>query len=157
MSRTALNYVIDLVTMLLFAAMVATGLILAYVLPPGSGGGGNRGALLLWGCGRHDWGDVHFWIAVGLIAVLTLHVALHWTWVCAVTRHRILGRTRRPKSRLANDLAGVGLVATVFLVIAAFLWFASASVVKTESERGRHRGGQLGAAFEMEARVPPGT
>jgi hypothetical protein len=48
-------------------------LIERYLLPPGSGR-----LEILWGMSRHEWGEVLFWIAVTLAAVLTLHLLLHW-------------------------------------------------------------------------------
>jgi hypothetical protein len=72
-------------------ALMATGAILRWVLPPGSGGGhgfrGGRGpqtapkTFLDWG--RHDWGDVHFWLAVVFAAIVLLHLILNWAWIRA--------------------------------------------------------------------------
>ena len=47
----AINFVIDLISLLVLLALAATGLLLKYVLPPGSRGG--RG-LRLWGMDRHE-------------------------------------------------------------------------------------------------------
>ena len=76
---------------LLFLSLIFTGSIMRWVLPPGSGGGGSGGEHLgrgfrggrgavqtLWTLTRHQWGDVHFWIAAALVAFILLHLALHW-------------------------------------------------------------------------------
>jgi hypothetical protein len=68
MRKNTVNFYVDLATLLAILAMTGTGLILKYSLPPGSGGRG----LVLWGLGRHDWGGVHFWIAVGLGVLLVV-------------------------------------------------------------------------------------
>ncbi|MBM4086468.1 MAG: DUF4405 domain-containing protein [Planctomycetes bacterium] len=72
-------------------ALMATGVILRWVLPPGSGGGhgfrGGRGprtepkTFLDWG--RHDWGDAHFWLAVIFTCMIVVHLVLNWPWIRA--------------------------------------------------------------------------
>jgi hypothetical protein len=110
--KTTINLWLNVLAFINFCALAATGAIMRWVLPPGSGGRfagggrgmgrgwrGGRGALdaagsdegpikVLWGWGRHDWGDLHFWLAVGLIAIILLHLVLHWSWI----RHNILPR-----------------------------------------------------------------
>lgn len=76
MKRALLNLMIDSVAAALLTAMVGTGYILWFALPPGT----NR-THTLWGLLRHQWGAAHFWISVTLLAVLAVHVALHWRWL----------------------------------------------------------------------------
>jgi Domain of unknown function (DUF4405) len=76
MSRGFLNLVIDTVAAALLTAMVGTGYILWFVLPPGT-----HRTDILWGLLRHQWGAVHFWISLVLLTVLAIHVALHWRWL----------------------------------------------------------------------------
>ena len=59
MRRNTINFLVDAASALVVIGLVATGLLTRFVLPPGSGSW-----RLLWGMGRHDWGDVHFWLAV---------------------------------------------------------------------------------------------
>jgi len=71
------NFWLSLVIYLLLASMVSTGLLMRYPLPPGSGREGYQ----FLGLGRHDWGAVHFWIALALLAGIALHLYLQWTWI----------------------------------------------------------------------------
>jgi hypothetical protein len=105
--KTALSRALNLALWLVGSLLAATGLILAYRLPPGSRGG--RGLELL-GWSRHDWGDLHTWLAYGAISLVIAHLALHarWLWVVASRRRRI---------RLVAGLA-LGLA----LPILALLW-----------------------------------
>jgi len=73
MKRFFDNLLIDLIAAALMIGMLATGYVLRFPLPPGT----NKD-LTLWGLTRHQWGDVHFWISLGLIAVILLHLCLHW-------------------------------------------------------------------------------
>jgi hypothetical protein len=95
MKRPQLNFLVDAAAFVLFLALMSSGLLLRYQLPPGSGeverhGPGRESAerviSQLWGQTRHEWGDVHFWISVVLICVLALHLFLHWHWIVGIMR-----------------------------------------------------------------------
>jgi hypothetical protein len=30
---------------------------------------------------RHEWGDIHFYLAVGFVALMVVHIILHWGWI----------------------------------------------------------------------------
>jgi hypothetical protein len=132
--KNTLNFIVDLLTLLAILTMIGTGLIMYFTLPPGSGARG----LILWGLGRHDWGDVHFWSAVALGALLILHVALHWSWVCGTIRRLLLGpSTARGRGRSGFDnLYGIGFLAVLIGVFAVLLLVANANVVSS-AERAR--------------------
>lgn len=94
-----------------FVFLTATGVLVRYVLPPGSGRYTS-----VWGLNRHEWGDVHFWIAIGFLCVLAMHLFLHWRWVVSVV-------LRRPRegSRGRFALGLVGLLALLTLALAPIL------------------------------------
>lgn len=77
------HLVLDLLAAFTFGALAATGTLLQWRLPPG-GAHGRAGAPTWLGLGRHDWGEVHFWIAAVAIAIAVVHVLLHWAWVRSV-------------------------------------------------------------------------
>ena len=106
MRRNTLNFIIDTVLFLAMLGLVTTGLLLKSVLPPGSG---HRGQVL-WNLGRHDCGDVHFWLAVTIFLLLVAHVALHWHWVCTVVRPIRTSRDRCLKKCELNPQANTGCV-----------------------------------------------
>jgi hypothetical protein len=108
MNRTGVNLVVDLAAAALILAMLATGYILWFALPPGT----NK-ALSLWGLTRHQWGDVHAWMSFGLLGVLFVHLCLHWQWLVSVVRKR-LHLASAPHGGLRSGLA-------TFLVVAACL------------------------------------
>lgn len=68
-----------------FCAMSGTGLLLAYRLPPGSRGGHGLSAM---GWNRHEWGDLHLWISFAFLAVIVVHMALHWRWFWQIASKR---------------------------------------------------------------------
>jgi Domain of unknown function (DUF4405) len=70
---------------LLFCAMSGTGMLIAYRLPPGSRGGHGLSSL---GWSRHEWGDIHFWISFAFLALIFIHMALHWRWFWQIASKR---------------------------------------------------------------------
>jgi hypothetical protein len=71
--RTTLDFLVDSVAFVNLLLLATAGVILRWVLPPGSGGGqghgfrGGRGPVEskeVFGLGRHDWADIHFVLAV---------------------------------------------------------------------------------------------
>ncbi len=90
-----------------FCALTGTGLLLSFRMPPGSRGG--RGLEFL-GLGRHDWGDVHLWIALAVIALTVAHLVLNWAWVKKV------GSDGRFWGLLGRGSVGLVLV-VVFLLL----------------------------------------
>ncbi len=131
MNRTIANIIIDIIATLLFLGMIATGYILRFPLPPGS----NK-TLSLWSLTRHQWGDVHFWISMGLLAVLVVHLVLHWNWIVTVIGKRChLVKTAHPSLVRSGILTG----GTVLLAITLFAWTAQNSVKETAwPRRGKH-------------------
>ena len=134
MKRNHLNLTIDVALGVLGIGLVSTGLLLWLVLPAGS-----RGATV-WGWTRHDWGDLHGWIAVTLLGLIVLHLALHWGWLWA-TCARVLGRPAAGRLAPGRRWLGAGVLATIVLGIIGFLWVAAEAKTHDESG-GRWRGGR---------------
>jgi len=126
MKRTLLNLFVDGATALVVFGLIATGLVIRFTLPPGSGS-----VRALWGLGRHDWGDVHFWMAVATAALLVIHVALHWSWVCTTVRHLVVrrGSPSGQPSVWARNLYGAGFLVLLAAIFGGFIWLADSSVV----------------------------
>lgn len=69
------NVVIDLMSFIFLMVLLLTGLLIHYVLLPGSHGSSFLGLT------RHEWGDIHFWVALLFVAVILYHLLLHLTWI----------------------------------------------------------------------------
>lgn len=138
MRRSSLNLLIDALATLVMLALIATGLVVRYILPAGSGGHGRGGGLVLWGLDRHGWGDVHFWLAVAIGVLMVLHVALHWRWVCTIIREVFRhGEQAGPVGSQKLNLYGVAFLAAVMLLIGGFLFVARMNVETGEGARSR--------------------
>ncbi len=124
MQRIWLNFIVDVATGVAVFALVVTGLLVSFVLPPGSG----REGLVLLGVDRHGWGDVHFWIAMGVLGLGAVHIGLHWQWICTMAV-RTVGKKGavRPAKR---HVAGALTVAAVVVAVTGMLLVAQAGVVR---------------------------
>jgi hypothetical protein len=110
MSKSAVNFLIDAVALAAIMLLSATGVLIRYVLPPGSGHFSQ-----LWGMDRHQWGQIHFWIAVVLLTTVALHFFLHWHWVVGMVK----GRSDRG-SAMRVGLAIAGVLVLAGLMVAPF-------------------------------------
>ena len=120
MRRSTITWVVDLAAFVGVVLLVATGFLMRYALPAGSGGlhglgTGPRAAArpiaLILGLTRHEWGEVHFWIAVGVMGILALHLLMHWRWIVYVLRGE---PTNAAGWRIALGIIGLlGLLAIV--------------------------------------------
>ncbi|MBN1392901.1 MAG: DUF4405 domain-containing protein [Sedimentisphaerales bacterium] len=90
MSRNAVNFILDLVSFLILLGLTFTGYIIKYVLPPGTGGtgrilhdGSGQGIYIeeLWSMTRHEWGSIHFYMAIVFVGLMITHIILHWKWI----------------------------------------------------------------------------
>jgi amino acid transporter len=95
MSKTKLNYWIDVAIGVFFIASALSGLLL-YFFPSGYQGGRNpyyaRTILLLT---THQWSELHTWSSIGMIAGVGAHLVLHFKWMVCMTRKLF----ERPKAR----------------------------------------------------------
>lgn len=111
MKRSSLNLFIDVLAFIGLILLLGSGLLIRYILPPGSGK-----SLAIWSLTRHEWGEVHFWIAAFLIAVVTVHLVLHWRWIISVLENK-----PREGSGMRFAFGVIGLITVLIIVAAPFL------------------------------------
>ncbi len=121
MNRTTLNAVVDAVAYAGIIVLATTGLMLRYQMPPGSGGlhgmgsgagAGSRSVTLVWGLSRHEWGGIHYWVALVLLGVLAVHLVLHWKWIVCVLRGK-------PHSDVSGGRFALGIAGLVLVTLLA--------------------------------------
>ena len=106
--KKILNIWVDSLAYIGFVLLSTTGVLMYYILPPGSGHHKT-----IWGWDRHTWGDIHFWTAVVFFAALALHLVLHWNWIIAVLK----GKPKETGSRWRFLLGSVGLLSVLLIGI----------------------------------------
>jgi len=111
MSRSVFISLIDVVAFVGFVFLTTTGVLLHFMLPPGSGRWSE-----VWGMSRHQWGDVHFWVSVVFFGVLAVHLLLHWRFVVTLFKGRM-----KEGARLRVALGLVGVITILVLALAPLL------------------------------------
>jgi len=106
MKRTKLNFIIDVIAFVGFAVLTTTGVLMRYILPPGSGH-----HTTIWSLDRHEWGGIHFWVSVVFFLILAFHLVLHWKWIASV----VAGRPREG----SGFRAGLGVIGFITVVALA--------------------------------------
>ena len=125
MKRALLNLIIDLLAALGVLGMILTGYILRFPLPPMT----NR-THELWGLSRHEWGTIHSWASLGLLAVLSVHLLLHWEWIVATVRRRFTSTPIAAGPRLP---VGIITVTALLFLGGMFAWAAQTGVRQRET------------------------
>jgi hypothetical protein len=152
MDKSKLNFIIDSLMFLCLMAMAGLGFLMKYVLPPGRDvmAKYGRNLYLSWlGWDRHDWGDIHLYLAFTLLSLLALHLILHW--------HLIPGLFARlvPQPRARFRIALIFLLLSLLLIYFPFL------ITPDTQPRGRGGGGGFrsqaaGAGVRVAATAPRG-
>ncbi|MBM4276036.1 MAG: DUF4405 domain-containing protein, partial [Deltaproteobacteria bacterium] len=144
MDKPRLNFLIDTLMFTCIMGMAGLGLLMKYILPPGRVARLQYGGPvdLTWlGWDRHDWGDIHLYLAFTLLGLLTLHIILHWKQILGLFERFI----PQPKVRRR--------VALAFLILAVLLVYFPFLITPEVKERGRGRGrhGALGPQEKVTA------
>jgi hypothetical protein len=129
-----------LVSLLVMLSLAVTGGLMYFVLPPGTGHFRH-----LFGLGRHDFGQIHSYLAAAVVALVVLHLVLHWGWICGVVAK---ARGRPTPSPRVQRAWGWALLLGVPALTALGLWWASAQVEQVSGSRlarGEHAGRRQGS------------
>jgi Domain of unknown function (DUF4405) len=135
MDKGKLNFVIDALMFLCLMAMAGLGFLMYYILSPGRRIHAvyGRNVDLTWlGWDRHDWGDLHLYLAFILLGLLTVHLILHWSMIVGLCARLLPDR----KVRLR--------VVVAFLVIALLFIYFPFLITPEVGERGGGGGRGMG-------------
>ena len=146
MDKAKLNFIIDAAMFLCLMALAGLGFLMKYILPSGRDAWDKEGSnlQLSWlGWDRHDWGDIHLYLALAFLTLLVLHIILHWS--------QILGLFQRlvPNPRWRSRIAIIFLLLSLLLIYFPFLITPDSKDRGRGGGRGRHRS----QAIAPEARV----
>ena len=126
-SRTLVNFWLDVLLGVMFVALSITAVIVQFVFPPGVAA---RGAAL-WGMNYGQWCGLQFAVLAIFGLGVLLHVMLHWTWICSVVTKRVLGNSELPDDGI-RTIYGVGLLICLLLIGAVCVGLAQWSIVLPE-------------------------
>ena len=134
MKKSKLNLVIDALLLLCIAAIAGIGLLMKYVLLPGYRQWEiyeRNVDLSFWGLDRHEWGTIHLFIGFVFLALLVLHVVLHWGIIVGIYRKLI------PNGFVRSVVTVVLICLTILLL--TFSFFVDPKVQERKLGRGPGR------------------
>ncbi len=126
MSKAAVNFLVDLLLLLLIIVWMGAVAIVQFVFPPGTQAGGWT----LWGRGYDSWRNIEFGCLAVYIVVVLVHLILHWSWVCnfvAMRYSRHVGR-KVEVGESTRTLYGVATLIVILTVLGIVLCAAEFSV-----------------------------
>ena len=141
MSKPQWNYLVDVLMFSLMGAMIFIGVLMGFFIT--SGPMVDEGSKYFWGLHRHQWGDIHAILSFGFVALFTIHLVLHWSWIKGSTRKLL---------RLPSSLVVV-LLLPALVILAA--WSFSEKDSPAYSGYGTRAGSTIGRVAETPASPPP--
>jgi len=114
MKKSKLNLIIDALMLLCIAAIAGIGLLIKYVLVPGFQRWeiyNQNVNLSYWGMDRHEWGSIHFTIALTFLVLLIIHIVLHWPAIINIYCELI------PNSLVRRVIAVIIICLVILLII----------------------------------------
>jgi hypothetical protein len=146
MDKPKLNFIIDALMFLCLMAMAGLGLLIKYTLPSGRDMWAKYGSNLQFswlGWDRHDWGDIHLYLAFALLILLVIHLILHWQQILALFRRLVPDGRRRYQ------------IALVFLLLSLLLIYFPFLITPDKQGRGGGRGRGGGGPRSLRSGVNP--
>lgn len=125
LSWSLINFFLDLCLLLNFVVVLFIAATLQFVFPVGVKAHGWK----LWGGDVVAWQNLEFTTLAIFTLGVTVHVMLHWSWICGVLNKQLFKRTVL-KSDGTDTLIGVVLIAALVHVIAIGLLLARWSIEK---------------------------
>ncbi len=131
-SRTMVNFWLDVSLLVVLTALGVTGVIVQFVFPPGVAARGWK----LFGMTYGQWCSIQFSLLSLLGTGVLVHVMLHWSWVCGVVARRIL-RVRDMPDDGIRTVYGVGLLIVLLLCAATCVGAAVLLIEEPGQNSGR--------------------
>ncbi len=123
LSKTLVNFWLDVALMLAFTGLSLVSVIVQFVFPPGT----SAKDWMLWKMNYGQWCSLQFGLHCILGLGVVVHVMLHWTWVCGVISRKLLRQRELPDDGI-RTVYGVGLLIVLLLTGAAIVGIAMMTI-----------------------------
>lgn len=133
MNKSKLNFIIDIFMFICMTLIASIGFLIKFILIPGRESWeiyGKNVDLLLFGMDRHQWGTIHLYIAFILLALLVLHIFLHWKMIVGLY-HKLI---TSPKIRKIS----FWIFMSVFIFLIVFPFAVNPKVVDRGLGKGHY-------------------
>jgi len=118
MSQPKLSLIVDALMFGCLMAIAGLGLLMKFVLPHSHAQPTQHQHNVdthLLGLDRHQFGEIHFILALVLLALLVVHIILHWTMILTIYRRLISRQAVRRTVAVVFVLVSVALLLWSFV------------------------------------------
>ena len=81
MKKNTIKYLVDVTIFIDLCSIAVIGFLLGFIIP--GGGVGDKSFL---GLHRHEWGDIHLYLSIFFLILLTIHIWFNWLWIVNTTK-----------------------------------------------------------------------
>jgi hypothetical protein len=122
--KTLKNYFTDVLLFISAISASLSGVYFLYFVSNGYQGGRNPLHDVVFLFTRQTWDLIHTWTGVAMIAIVAVHLPLHWKWVESMTKRMVTSLVNpninpRMNNKARFNIALDGLIAVSFLLTAA--------------------------------------
>ena len=119
--QTINNYFTDALLFISTISASLSGIYFLYFVSNGYQGGRNPlyGVVFLFT--RQIWDSIHTWTGVAMIAVVAIHLPLHWKWVKSMTRRMITSLVDHNSNRQMNNKARFNIALDALVAVSFFV------------------------------------
>ena len=117
--KSKLNIVIDTIMLILMMAVAGLGFLIKFVLLPGfktKAMYGQNIELTFLNLDRHQWGSIHLLISILLVALIIIHIILHWNMIVCIYKKIFPKRSMRVIFSTGIIFIGIFLAVLPFLI-----------------------------------------
>ena len=103
--QTRNNITLDMFLLISGLISILSGIYFLFLPIGGYMGGRNPYYDILIFFGRHTWDDIHTWSSVAIMALVALHIPLHWQWIVKMTKtgfRSMIGKSKLNKHSRFN-------------------------------------------------------
>jgi hypothetical protein len=128
LSRSTWYFIVDVLLLVPFLALVWTSAVVRFVFPRGTVADGYS----LWGMSHDRWCDVQFGALCVFCLVVLIHVLIHWAWICNYLASR-LSRWKGTRVTIDDGLKtiyGVGFLIVLLTTLGLALAVASVMIAR---------------------------
>jgi len=79
MKKTDWQYLVDTLLFFCIVGIAFIGFLMGLVIPKGPAA--VEASKYFLGLHRHQWGNIHFYLSIAFVALVTIHLLLSWKWI----------------------------------------------------------------------------
>ncbi len=130
MKKSDWQYLVDTLLFLSVAGIALIGFLMGLVIPKGPTA--PESTKYFFGLHRHQWGNIHFYLSVAFVILVTIHIFLSWKW--------IKSKSQQIFKKKWNTVLIFTAIGSIFLIL--FFWALYPRVPGAYEDFGERAGQQ---------------